>query len=965
MSNLPHSLGPTCIFHDDEAADVPTDSPRPPPIRAQFFYVSPIAIDDPLSPLPPVSSDPKSWHTHQPKPFSTRDNAALAEAWQGIAHLLDRQSRKDAESPSRPQIGERGRTLGELVRFPRFKGDGKSPAAIATAKRDEKAKSDTGNSADGISESLLELGLSNNPTLAAPPKPKQPPGTEAGEQSGHQMSEGASKKKHRRFSPFRKPKAHSEEAESSQLSFHLAQTDGEVDTDISGRPFARAPSFPAVDGQNDENDEIDAEEADAREQEAMGGRRVTAQRPKLRRLFHSNTQEHGDDEKVIIPVGISRLHSVELPALLMKAIYWSPVNDISAVLRGTWFYGTTMLPVEPDLANWLEVGYQELKPWTETWQDELNSCLEIGAEAEIKIVYHLFPERRSSRPGTGEEMKSGSLQEAWTESVRTSGPPIQHENLAAGPRMEKYQTWTPNSPQRFKNHRVIYVNARQAQILRPSLAPSVSRNRKPLAAVRKGREIGVPVVRGFSRRAWEKINPPTKLSARTAHAKVGAYLSQSGNAGGQDHLVSCPACTEDEQKRTPQVTDLVLVIHGIGQKLSERMDSFHFTHAINSFRREVNVELASEIIQGNLRKDQGGIMVLPVNWRLTVSFDDGTESKTRVKENKFQLEDITPGTLPAIRSLISDVMLDIPYYLSHHKPKMISAVIREANRVYRLWCRNNPGFHENGTVHLIAHSLGSTMAMDVLSQQPTRPPERIDLSSQKLNEKVFEFDTKSLFSCGSPAGFFLLLNKANLVPRAGRRKPGTDEEDERGITGEAGSYGCLAVDNVYNVMAPYDPITYRLNAAVDSEYAASLKPAIIPSMRQGLLASIGLRWGNSSSTKPFGLASGISSTAQRPPMNKMPSTIEMETHNFTREELAEKRMYLLNDNGQIDFTLSADGGPLDFQYWNILSAHSSYWLRQDFVRFLVVEIGREQGRQGTLTALMAQKKRVFAAGKIG
>jgi hypothetical protein len=43
---------------------------------------------------------------------------------------------------------------------------------------------------------------------------------------------------------------------------------------------------------------------------------------------------------------------------------------------------------------------------------------------------------------------------------------------------------------------------------------------------------------------------------------------------------------------------------------------------------------------------------------------------------------------------------------------------------------------------------------------------------------------------------------------------------------------------------------------------------------------------------------------------------------------------------------------------------SSDWLRQDFVRFLVVEIGREQGRQGTVTPLTAQKKRVFRAGKI-
>lgn len=104
-------------------------------------------------------------------------------------------------------------------------------------------------------------------------------------------------------------------------------------------------------------------------------------------------------------------------------------------------------------------------------------------------------------------------------------------------------------------------------------------------------------------------------------------------------------------------------------------------------------------------------------------------------------------------------MLDIPYYLSHHKPKMIQAVIKEANRVYRLWCRNNPNFEQTGKVHLIAHSLGSVMALDILSKQPTKLPKQLALKGKKVHDNMFEFDTKSLFFCGSPAGFFLLLNK--------------------------------------------------------------------------------------------------------------------------------------------------------------------------------------------------------------
>jgi hypothetical protein len=221
----------------------------------------------------------------------------------------------------------------------------------------------------------------------------------------------------------------------------------------------------------------------------------------------------------------------------------------------------------------------------------------------------------------------------------------------------------------------------------------------------------------------------------------------------------CYGCAIEGSRPTP--SDLILVIHGIGQKLSERNESWHFTHAINSFRSNVNMELNSDSVWPHVRHDHGGIMVLPVNWRSTLSLeDDAFESPAddASAANRFSLDDITPETIPAVRSLISDVMLDIPYYLSHHKPKMIQAVAKEANRVYRLWCKNNPGFQQHGRVHLIAHSLGSAMALDILSHQPTKVPD-FDFPKTRLHRDIFEFDIKNLFICGSPAGFFLLLNK--------------------------------------------------------------------------------------------------------------------------------------------------------------------------------------------------------------
>lgn len=441
----------------------------------------------------------------------------------------------------------------------------------------------------------------------------------------------------------------------------------------------------------------------------------------------------------------------------MKPIYWSPLHDVSSILRSTWFYKNTMLPLETELANRLEEGYLYFKPWTDTWQDELNSCVENGAEAESKIVYKLWPKEDlipTSRPPT-QDRKSTSLGSgAPQESADISNDDMTFDgNRAAGENAVHAETI-----KNFKNFSAIYVDAKNAQILRPSLLPSASRGRRPLSAIRKDRQIGIPVVRGFSRRLWDQLHPskPSSVDVRryVRHTQTRNMASGSGQV--------CYGCAIEESRPTP--TDLVLVIHGIGQKLSERMESWHFTHAINSFRSNVNLELNSEPVLHHVRPDHGGIMVLPVNWRSTLSLEDsslespGTDSDV----NHFSLNDITPETLPAVRSLISDVMLDIPYYLSHHKPKILQAVVKEANRVYRLWCKNNPGFQQHGRVHLIAHSLGSAMALDILSHQPTKLPE-FDFSKTSLHNDIFEFDTKHLFICGSPVGFFLLLNKGKFL----------------------------------------------------------------------------------------------------------------------------------------------------------------------------------------------------------
>lgn len=1071
MSPSDHTYGPTCLLTRAVAFSGIKPDDDTPPLKTQFFYSSPLPIDDPLTPVPAPSGDGSSTK-HPPRPFSTFDNNALEEAWLGLGNAAAKRSHsKLSPSPIRAKDEEAREKREVIVREIAAKHVAKheyecepSGSSIESKKEMHDHEPQPGEERY-LSQDCMPCCKELEKDIKHRLKERKWQRSDKAEyevlrdeiiremqrQTGGKMRymreheeikrsesrHGRSKEKdseeltrsdsktsnrdstdlkrsgsHRSFRSLHIPKGlkhrHSHKDKSREPSNHDGPQDGSYDgghesehgnssspkrpapgyeafseekvaigslpshmeqTGITGSPFQRppsrtgspvqyirpgsGPSSPLATPLPNPQDDPFADPHDPRDcyQDDLphsDDETIHVERCKAKR--HTK-------ESVDIPVGVSRLHLVQLPALQMKPIYWSPVHDIAAVIRGTWFYRDSMYPVEPAVANQLEMGYRELRPWSQTWADELQSALSIGADGEEKIAHRLWPrEGEETRGRHISNMPAAPPSDQYCAARCFNGEMAAEGTVDLSKSDDKKQA-TATLVRRYPSAQVVYKDSNNAYILKPTLQPSAYYGRRPLAKIAKGITVGIHVVRGFDWSLWSKKHPEHK-SAKAAQVEETAPVS--GEAPNHKRAV-CHACKAKQE--TPKVTDLVLVIHGIGQKLSERVESFHFTHAINSFRRAVNVELADEKVQSVLRPDLGGIMVLPVNWRSNLSFEDGGPKKGGDKDqpSDFSLKDITPETMPSVRNLISDVMLDIPFYMSHHKPKMIEALVYEANRVYGLWCQNNPDFHKEGRVHIIAHSLGSAMALDVLSKQPTTAPEPSHSKKEKkIHTKHFDFDTKNLFFAGSPAGFFLLLEKGKLLPRRGRNKIGADRryDQDESITGEAGTFGCLAVDNLYNIMHYNDPITYRLNACVDAAYASSLKNAQVPSASQGWLSSIGnsltsIIPGYSRPTSP---RVGENGAGLPPSINRLPSQLEMEVHDFTREEMAENKFLLLNDNGQIDWFLSSGGGPLEIQYLNMLSAHSSYWTSGDFVRLLVTEVGRRQGESNALANMRPVKK---------
>lgn len=979
-------------------------------MAAQFFYSSPVPIDDPLSAIA-AANDPRSQRSAL-QPFSPGDNNALEAAWLGLAteqYSRNHDHARRRRSPSPSLAKTNAREIAAIARDLAVKHADKHAREVS--RRDSVPPFDgTIHALDDAAplccpELLVDVGLALRNSFCAVARRRQrmldpraiaqavmaemqtmrtEPSTRAPQQRGRSgtitsTSLGALVGEHvmsRHDSPAQNRDSHEpSNLEQSRGARVQSQNIGRLSTEhnatstipakpplsddgILGKPFIRVgtPDTTISSQPSSLSNAVPLYSTSAQHEEEQMASLSLSESAKSSRQQDQKTGKISVD----VPVGVSRLHEVTLPALQMKPIYWSPVNDMATVLRATWFYRDDMRPVDPTVANQLEAGFRELKPHTETWNDELRCAVEVGPLGEEKVSHPLWPKMPDLATKKRDDMTDPFLSSDPFCAARCF-----HGEAAAEGTLIPSANEDNSSPlqthKKFEQYHVIYKDEKNAFLLKPSLKPSGYYGRRPVAKIIRGMTIGIPVVRGFDYETWKSKHQRKQVQQQQIASQK--QPSPANRCRGDDDGV-CLACKAENDRS--QVTDLVLVVHGIGQKLAERVENYHFTHAINAFRRAINVELNNDAVRAVLRDGQNGIMVLPINWRQDLSFEDGgpmrEEDKANCPVESFGLKDIEPRTIPAVRSMISDVMFDIPFYMSQHKPKMVAALVKEANRVYRLWCRNNPGFSERGRVHLIAHSLGTVMSVEVLSRQPTAVP-NFHLA-KPLQTQSFEFDTKNLFLLGSPVAFFLLLERGALLPRRGRLKPGANAADAKSgdVVGDAGKFGCLAVDNIYNILAREDPVAYLLNGTIDPMFASSLKTAYVPSASPSFLQSIG--------TAVRGFVPGVSpapTTASnaalaKPPTMRLPSQLELEVHDFTREEIAERKALLLNDNGQVDYFLRSGSGPLELQYLNMLSAHTSYWVNQDLIRMLCEEIGRKPGRKNTLPALRAMKaaKRNFA-----
>ncbi|CAH3134384.1 unnamed protein product [Pocillopora meandrina] len=177
---------------------------------------------------------------------------------------------------------------------------------------------------------------------------------------------------------------------------------------------------------------------------------------------------------------------------------------------------------------------------------------------------------------------------------------------------------------------------------------------------------------------------------------VGERIGFSSGAAAQIHRGY--HTNADPADKPPDISHLIFVVHGIGQLM--RMG--------NIVKSCVSLQqCAVTVLEKHFTDNPPNQRVefIPVEWRSSLKLDEGT------------IESITPASISGLRKILNTSMMDIMYYTSpFYRYEIIDSVRDEMNRLYTKFCSRNPSFVErNGKISIVAHSLGSVIAYDILT----------------------------------------------------------------------------------------------------------------------------------------------------------------------------------------------------------------------------------------------------------
>jgi DDHD domain len=367
------------------------------------------------------------------------------------------------------------------------------------------------------------------------------------------------------------------------------------------------------------------------------------------------------------------------------------------------------------------------------------------------------------------------------------------------------------------------------------------------------------------------------------------------------------------------------------------------------------------------------------------------------------LKAVTLSTIPALRAIANDVILDVLLYLTpNYCYDVLESVTDQIIALYKVFNKIHPDFAENGGKNsIIGHSLGSVICWDLLSlkkdatQNDRTHGVQITNSRNKDNsaaisyqqfagsgttvkmevdntdiagisncvssvansdigtwgpalpkplEKYLPFEPDFTIFLGSPVGLFLSLRGAHAV-FDNLRQAHPDHP-------KAAPFN-LPTRALYNIFSPSDPVAYRIEPILLAQDSKEIpEPQYLTRLGEDVRLHVkAMKLGNV-------LSQSFSLTKQRSSLSILmnsfsehASSVLTHIDDANAEEGQNKSDTSSAQDGTLRFPLAGRGGRLDYQlqprvvdneYISAVTAHSGYFQNSDVTDFVMDLVQRKE-----------------------
>mmetsp|Transcript_4620 Transcript_4620/g.13069 ORF Transcript_4620/g.13069 Transcript_4620/m.13069 type:complete len:973 (-) Transcript_4620:328-3246(-) len=244
----------------------------------------------------------------------------------------------------------------------------------------------------------------------------------------------------------------------------------------------------------------------------------------------------------------------------------------------------------------------------------------------------------------------------------------------------------------------------------------------------------------------------TVLSTHGLREAVLGPLTTSLAASGSSSRAPRPGDDHESAGASP-TQHLLFLVHGIGEHQDfhdDKIVSWDGSEGAVGGNHEFRQLLAS-VAANRLGEASLSLTVASVEWHSALRAPiTGDLSTDEAPTTDALLAACSPAGVSNLRSFTRDNVMDVLYYTSvPHAQLIVNTVGEKMRKRWESFLLERPGW--NGSVHLLGHSLGSLIVLDMITHAGT--------TWHGVTYPPLPFPIANVYVCGSPAPLFLIARK--------------------------------------------------------------------------------------------------------------------------------------------------------------------------------------------------------------